>query len=55
MEIDYTNMWSERMRYFQVRHLDYVEYSIRNFSIRGGLHDTLLRRSAIEGITPPPG
>jgi len=52
--IDYTDRWIKRLKYFQVRGLDYIEYSIRNFSIRGGLHDTLLRRSAIKGVELPP-
>jgi glycosyltransferase involved in cell wall biosynthesis len=52
--VDYTEMWEERMKYFNIRKLDYTEYAINNFKKRGGLHDTLLRRTAIEGMMLPP-
>lgn len=34
--------------------VDYVAYLKRQFEVRGGTHDTLLRRKAIEGIFIPP-
>lgn len=52
--IDYTPYWEDRLRWIKVRGLSEKEYAIHNFSVRGGLHDTLLRREAIEGIKIPP-
>ena len=52
--VEYTEMWEERMKYFNIRKLDYTEYAINAFKKRGGLHDTLLRRTAIDGVLLPP-
>lgn len=52
--VELTERWEKRLRYLQARKVDPVEYSIRNFLARGGLHDTLLRREAIENIALPP-
>lgn len=52
--VETTERWATRLRYIRVRGVDPVEYSIRNFLIRGGLHDTLLRRGAVEGVALPP-
>ncbi|RLE83634.1 MAG: hypothetical protein DRJ67_11850, partial [Thermoprotei archaeon] len=34
--------------------IDYVSYLKKQFDVRGGTHDTMLRRGAIEGIFIPP-
>lgn len=52
--IDFTPFWKERNMWLRVRGYDEVSYAIKNFEIRGGLHDTLLRRKAIENIELPP-
>jgi len=40
----------ERLEYLKYFGVDYRAYLIRAFEVRGGLHDTMLRRKAIEGI-----
>ncbi|MGC9107269.1 MAG: glycosyltransferase family 2 protein [Infirmifilum sp.] len=52
--VELAEEWKDRLRYLQIRGVDPVEYSIQQFEIRGGLHDTLIRRVAIEGIKIPP-
>jgi len=44
----YRKIWLERVR------IDYVKYLIEQFQARGGTHDTMLRRSAVEDIFIPP-
>lgn len=43
-----------RKRYLDMLGIDYVAYLKRQFEVRGGTHDTLLRRKAIEDIKIPP-
>ncbi len=52
--IDYTPNWRDRQAWLEARGVSEKEYAVRNFNIRGGLHDTLLRREAIKGIKIPP-
>ena len=52
--IDYTPRWTERIKWIRTRGLSEREYAIYSFNVRGGLHDTLLRRGAIEGVKIPP-
>ncbi|MEL9940914.1 MAG: glycosyltransferase [Ignisphaera sp.] len=52
--IDYTPYWRERIAWLAARGFQEKSFAIQNFSIRGGLHDTLLRREAIEGVKLPP-
>ncbi|MEM3994920.1 MAG: glycosyltransferase [Thermofilum sp.] len=52
--IDYTPFWKDRIQWLNARKVSEREHAIRSFNIRGGLHDTLLRREAIEGIKLPP-
>lgn len=52
--IDYTPKWNERVNWIKARGLTAKDYAIYAFSIRGGLHDTLLRRQAIDGVKIPP-
>jgi len=52
--IDYTPRWRERAAWVRARGFDEVTHAIENFKVRGGLHDTLLRRRAVEGIKIPP-
>jgi len=44
----------ERLRYLRLLGVDYVRYLVQEFFHRGGTHDTLLRREAIEDIRIPP-
>jgi hypothetical protein len=43
----------ERAAYLRTLRVDYVKYLVQQFYIRGGMHDTLLKREAIEGIRIP--
>lgn len=52
--VDYTPLWEERLKWLQVRGASPADYSIQQFTVRGGLHDTLLRRVAIQGVKIPP-
>lgn len=52
--VDYCPLWIERRRWLKVRGVDELLWSITSFTIRGGLHDTLLRRKAIYGVKLPP-
>lgn len=52
--VDYTPNWVDRLRWLETRGVTQRDYAVANFKIRGGLHDTLLRREAIEGIKLPP-
>ncbi|ACB39457.1 glycosyltransferase family 2 protein [Pyrobaculum neutrophilum] len=52
--VDFTTYWGSRLAYLRARGVDVVEYAIKRFNVRGGLHDTLLRRGAIEGLRLPP-
>lgn len=52
--IDYTPYWHDRLVWLKARGISEKEYAIKNFNYRGGLHDTLLRRLAIEGLRLPP-
>ncbi|MEM0027398.1 MAG: glycosyltransferase [Ignisphaera sp.] len=52
--IDYTPYWRGRIEWMSARGFQEKSYAIQNFAIRGGLHDTLLRREAIEGVRLPP-
>lgn len=52
--VDYTPRWVERRRWLSARGISEYEYAVSQFKIRGGLHDTLLRRKAIEGLRIPP-
>jgi len=49
------NGWWERVAWVRVRGLDEVAHAIENFKVRGGLHDTLLRRRAMEELRYRPG
>jgi len=40
--------------YLKTLGIDLIKYLIKEFHRRGGMHDTLLRREAIEGIRIPP-
>ncbi|ABL88624.1 glycosyl transferase, family 2 [Pyrobaculum islandicum DSM 4184] len=51
--VELTEFWEDRLRYIRARGIDPIQYSILNFKIRGGTHDTLLRRGAIEGVKIP--
>ncbi|MCY0891865.1 MAG: glycosyltransferase family 2 protein [Pyrobaculum arsenaticum] len=44
----------DRKRYLEVLGIDYVKYLVDAFERRGGTHDTLYRRAAIEGVRIPP-
>ncbi|RLE93399.1 MAG: glycosyl transferase [Thermoprotei archaeon] len=43
-----------RQKFLETLGVDYVGYLIRQFEVRGGTHDVLLRRAAIEDIMIPP-
>ena len=43
-----------RRRLLEALGIDYVDYHKKQFEVRGGMHDTMLRREAIEGIMIPP-
>jgi len=43
-----------RQKLLETLGIDYVGYLKRQFEVRGGTHDTMLRREAIEGIMIPP-
>ena len=45
---------SDRHVYLKALGIDYVQYLIKEFFRRGGTHDTLVRREALEGIRIPP-
>jgi len=51
--VDYTLRWRSRLAYLEARGAGLKDYLIQQFKIRGGLHDTLLRRRAIEGVRLP--
>ncbi|RLF20068.1 MAG: glycosyl transferase [Thermoprotei archaeon] len=44
----------ERSYYLKMLGVDYIQYLIKEFYRRGGMHDTMLRRAAIKGIMIPP-
>jgi len=44
----------DRRRFLEALGIDYRQYLINAFKRRGGCHDTMLRRKAIEGIRIPP-
>jgi cellulose synthase/poly-beta-1,6-N-acetylglucosamine synthase-like glycosyltransferase len=44
----------ERAKFLSMIGVDYEEWLIRAFMRRGGCHDTLYRRKAIEGVVIPP-
>lgn len=44
----------ERRRFLEAMGIDYAQYLIDAFRRRGGTHDTLFRRTAIEGVKIPP-
>ena len=44
----------ERKKILEALHIDYEKYLIEAFRRRGGCHDTLYRRKALEGIRIPP-
>jgi glycosyltransferase involved in cell wall biosynthesis len=46
--------YDDRKRYLESLGRDYVGYLIEQFHLRGGTHDTLYRRKAIEGVEIPP-
>jgi hypothetical protein len=46
--------YGDRKRYLESLGRDYVGYLIEQFHLRGGTHDTLYRRKAIEGVVIPP-
>jgi len=52
--IEITELWHDRLAYIRARGIDPISYSIQNFKIRGGLHDTMLRREALNGLILPP-
>lgn len=43
-----------RKEFLEALGVDYVGYLVRQFEKRGGTHDVLLRRDALEGIRIPP-
>jgi len=45
---------SDRHTYLKALGIDYVNYLIKEFFRRGGTHDTMVRREALEGIRIPP-
>jgi len=45
---------SDRHTYLKALGIDYVQYLVKEFFRRGGTHDTLIRREALEGIRIPP-
>jgi glycosyltransferase involved in cell wall biosynthesis len=52
--VEITELWQDRLAYIRARGIDPINYSIQRFMIRGGLHDTMLRREALNGIVLPP-
>lgn len=52
--VDYTPHWDERLKWLEARGISERQHAVENFKRRGGLHDTLLRRKAIEEIKIPP-
>lgn len=51
--IDYTPEWADRRAWLSARGLTLRQYLVQQFERRGGTHDTLLRRAAVEGIRIP--
>jgi glycosyltransferase involved in cell wall biosynthesis len=49
-----TELWHDRLAYIRARGIDPINYSIQYFKIRGGLHDTMLRREALNDLILPP-
>jgi len=45
--------YPDRKRILEAVGVDYTEYLIRKFNDRGGTHDTLYRRKAIDGVVIP--
>jgi glycosyltransferase involved in cell wall biosynthesis len=51
--VEIAEFWHERLAHIRARGIDPIDYSIQHFKVRGGLHDTLLRREALSGIVLP--
>jgi hypothetical protein len=52
--VEIFELWEDKLAYIRARGGDLIDYSIQRFMIRGGLHDTMLRREALNGIILPP-
>ena len=52
--VEISELWEDKLAYIRARGGDLIDYSIQRFMIRGGLHDTMLRREALNGIILPP-
>jgi len=52
--VEIAEFWHERLEYIRARGIDPINHSIQHFKVRGGLHDTMLRRKALSGIILPP-
>jgi len=42
--VEIAEFWHEWLTHIRARGVDPMNYSIRHFKVRGGCHDTLLRR-----------
>lgn len=51
--VDYYPLWVKRQRWIEARGVDELTCAIKTFTVRGGLHDALLRREAIAGLKLP--